>query len=147
MNPVYVEIGVRGADTIRRVAPLCKEAHGVDPMVPPTTEGFTYHQQTSDEFFAGWDGFADLVFIDGDHDAAQVCRDVQGAERVLSRDGLIVLHDTWPVEFGNTSADVCGTAYTVAQNIEAQVLWNVVTVRAFPGLTLIQRPHTDRFGG
>jgi hypothetical protein len=38
-------------------------------------------------------GLFDLVFIDGDHDAASVERDVLATLPLLARDGLIAFHD------------------------------------------------------
>ena len=43
----------------------------------------------------GKDGF-DIVFLDGDHSAAAVYREIPAALRILRPGGVIVLHDYFP---------------------------------------------------
>lgn len=38
----------------------------------------------------------DLIFLDGDHSASTVYREIPGALRVLRRNGLVLLHDYFP---------------------------------------------------
>lgn len=48
------------------------------------------------EYFAMCERKFDLIFLDGDHAAATVYREIPAALRVLNQDGVIVLHDYFP---------------------------------------------------
>lgn len=52
-------------------------------------------KQSSDDFFKTHFVKYDFIFIDGFHRDGQPLKDVQGAVQVLSKQGVIVLHDTW----------------------------------------------------
>ena len=64
---------------------------GVDPI-----EGGN-RRMTSDAFFAGNNRTFGLVFIDGAHAAHQVHRDIENALRWLEPNGIILLHDCFPI--------------------------------------------------
>lgn len=48
------------------------------------------------EYFATCERKFDIIFLDGDHAAATVYREIPAALRVLSQEGVIVLHDYFP---------------------------------------------------
>ena len=85
----YLEIGCLGDDTFRRID--ARHKVGVDPNSGGT------HRMTSDEFFAQNTDRFDLVFVDGNHAAPQVGRDLENALAVLNPGGCVVLHDTVPI--------------------------------------------------
>lgn len=129
MSPkVYVEIGVAQGLTMKKVEPHCGEAHGVD--LP----------QGSDEFFATWPQgkTMDLVFIDGDHHAAQVKKDVENAKARLSEYGVIAIHDTFPPSEENLRVTSCGDACTILEELETEG-WEMFTIPATYGVTLLRR--------
>lgn len=68
----------------------------VDPKVDTPSE--IQVQKTSDEYFDGLDGRTkfSLIFIDGDHHAQQVERDIVNAWQHLKKGGALVIHDVWP---------------------------------------------------
>ena len=114
----YLEIGVHDGENFLAVPSPQKV--GVDPSPNPRVPGIV--RQKSDEFFERVDlreGPFDLVFIDGDHAAEQVRRDVQGALHVLNERNpwaAVVLHDSNPVT-EDMAAEVahhrawCGTVW------------------------------------
>lgn len=61
-------------------------------------EGCTYIHETSDTYFGSLDGRTkfDIAFIDGDHHANQVERDIVNAWQHLKKGGALVIHDVWP---------------------------------------------------
>ena len=92
----YLEIGVRSRSNFDRVRAHRKT--GVDPAPGRSVT----HQMTSDEFFRNLDessapNLYDLVFIDGEHLADQVERDVANSLDRLAPGGAIVLHDCNPL--------------------------------------------------
>ena len=96
----YLEIGVQHGVNFQAIK--CQYKVGVDPVpqyeVDSIQEGQTF-KLTSDEFFKRAIGISDrfdLIFIDGLHHADQVLRDFNNAQKVLSPNGTIVLHDCHP---------------------------------------------------
>lgn len=71
------------------------------PVINPTGKQMFFFQQTSDSFFE--DGFikknkitVDFAFLDGMHLFEFLLRDFIAAEKVMSKDGVIALHDCCP---------------------------------------------------
>jgi hypothetical protein len=121
-------------------------AHGVDATLANLDErhglkGLPWvklHEQTSDDFFAAWDPArrADVVFVDGDHEATQVGRDVEHALAILAPDGVVIVHDTLPVKQEWADSN-CGDGWLVVESLRRAEGHQVFTVPLFPGLTLI----------
>jgi len=94
----YLEIGVNtpnqpGYSRDKIVVPLM---HGVDPN-PLSQADFV---MTSDEFFGSPPPvFYDVIFIDGLHLFEQCFRDILNATKLLTENGLIIVHDTRPVSW------------------------------------------------
>lgn len=55
------------------------------------------YKMTSDEFFKKNRDFFDIIFIDGLHTRKQVYRDIENSLKVLNEGGLILVHDTNPM--------------------------------------------------
>ena len=102
----YLEIGVSQGHCFKAVQASRKV--GVDP-IPPAPDvlmeaarpGVSYHQCTSDVFFAREAARAlptgvDVVFIDGLHTADQAYRDCINALGMLRPGGIVLLHDCLP---------------------------------------------------
>lgn len=93
----YLEIGVGPSE-----ATFGKIDVDVKVGVDPDVSGAHLYTTTSDEFFGlrGTWKFPeepfDLIFIDGEHEAAQALRDVEHALEILAPGGALVLHDCNP---------------------------------------------------
>lgn len=114
----YLEIGVDDPDnTFNHVK--AKKKVGVDPYNDKTgchawnpanketlIQGIDgeFVNKTSDEFFADLDKRTkfDLVFIDGMHTKEQVLKDIDNALNHLSKKGIIVVDDTYPMNIYET---------------------------------------------
>lgn len=84
----YLEIGYGSGYNFERIK--CKNKTSVDVKGKATFKG------TSDDFFKQNEDKFDVVFIDGDHTADQVRKDIINAMRFLEEDGVIAIHDTIP---------------------------------------------------
>lgn len=103
----YLEIGVFEGKTLRLPEPGTL-AIGVDPeprIAAPLPSGTTVHALTSDAYFADPACAAllaerriDFAFIDGLHTFEQTLRDFINVERFATRDTVVVLHDTYPID-------------------------------------------------
>ncbi len=123
---LYLEIGVRNAACFRQIRAPRKI--GIDPA-PISSDyklasGESFHQMTSDRFFAEQAGLAlngrriDVALVDGLHEFSQALRDVLHLEPLMSTRGLIFIHDCNPtcrehtkVGQGAWNGDVWKVAY------------------------------------
>jgi len=88
-NCRYLEIGIGNASAnFNKISAAVKDA--VDPVNPCN------HLMSSDAFFSSNTSQYDIIFIDGDHKAAQVIKDISNSLKCLSTDGIILLHDCNP---------------------------------------------------
>lgn len=105
---VYLEIGVETGRTLRLAGPATT-AVGIDPAprLPadaPLAGRVRVIAMTSQAFFADAEataslpGAIDLAFIDGDHRFPAVLHDFIAVEAHMAPDGIIALHDTWPLD-------------------------------------------------
>ena len=150
-DAVYVEIGVDRGYTLAYVASATGvRAEGCDVTLANldaslglrgparTLPNVTLREVRSDEFWKLTLLRPDVVFIDGDHDAQQVGRDVLGALDHLAPDGTIIVHDTHPVEQRFADSH-CGDGWKVMLDLPAHEL-QVFTLPLFPGLSFVGRP-------
>ncbi len=142
-KPTYIEVGVFQGDCLAKVAPLCGQAHGVDvsfDRLRHDVGAARLWQLPSDEFFDRYDGPApDVVFVDGDHEYEQARRDAQNALAILAPEGVLFLHDTWPVFRAATERLLCGGVHRVVEELQGDPTLEVATIRRWPGLSLVTR--------
>jgi hypothetical protein len=107
--------------------------------------GGQFWHMASNDFFREYDGPApSVVFIDADHRYEQARRDYLNAEAILIDDGVIFLHDTWPVEEANEEGT--GTVWKLGRELEQDERVNTFTFRRYPGLTMVQSSRLERYG-
>lgn len=133
---VYCEIGVKKGYTFNAIAPLVDLAIGIDPAgFTPETQGLQKLKKadvrlfpiTSDTFSSAHNpdfGLVfgerkiDFLFIDGDHSAKQVEKDlINFLPFVRENTGLIFLHDTYPANPELAVKGYCHDAWKVADQI------------------------------
>ncbi|MDQ3936608.1 MAG: class I SAM-dependent methyltransferase [Actinomycetota bacterium] len=150
-KPTYIEIGVYKGDCLAEVAPVCGEAHGVDvsfERLEFDVAGARLWEMTSDAFFESYDGpRPDIVFVDGDHAYEQARRDTHNALEILTAEGVLFMHDTWPVFRAATERMVCGGVHRVVEELQADERWEVATIRRWPGLSVVTRRGPALMGG
>ena len=142
-QPTYVEVGVFQGECLTQVAPLCGQAHGVDvsfERLKHDTAPARLWPMASDEFFERYDGPApDVIFVDGDHAYEQARRDARNALAIVAPEGVLFLHDTWPVFRAATERLLCGGVHRVVEELQADAALEVATIRRWPGLSLVTR--------
>ena len=101
-KPDYLEIGVKEGLSFLPVA--AKRKIAVDPEFKfdyrkNGKENETYHEITSDEYFATRnDNIDGVIFIDGLHTCSQVLRDIDNALKCMTSDSVIIVDDTSPLK-------------------------------------------------
>ena len=88
----YLEIGVRKGNNFNKINVDYKV--GVDPS--PLFESENLYKLTSDEFFKNNNTKFDIIFLDGLHLEDQVDKDISNSLKVLSNNGIIIMHDCNP---------------------------------------------------
>lgn len=85
----YLEIGVKEGENFNKI--VCEQKYGIDPNYSCD------YEMTSDKFFESCnsDRF-DIIFIDGDHKAEQVLRDIKNSLEHLNKKGTVLIHDCNP---------------------------------------------------
>ena len=112
----YLEIGVYDGKNFNKVrANITK---GVDPQLPKSLRNLNLLENvSSDEFFESNPHTKfDLIFIDGDHEAEQVEKDIVNSYKALNKGGMILLHDCNPPTYESQvvpriQGEYCGTVW------------------------------------
>jgi len=102
---LYLEIGVHEGHSLAFVDPATRTV-GVDPepKVDHANDNTTVVAATSDEFFANpaildvLGAPIDFAFIDGLHHFDQTLRDFINVERFMAPDGVVYIHDCFPID-------------------------------------------------
>ena len=82
---------------------------------------------------------AELIFIDGDHNADVVMQDFMLSTKLISPSGIIIIHDTYPRNLSFTTTDTCADSYLIPDRIKNLPQdFNIITIPVHPGLTIIQ---------
>jgi predicted O-methyltransferase YrrM len=144
----YLEVGVYRGETLRLVSKRGILSVGVDIdskaiKAISGIRGVTPFLGTVQEFSASRVGESpsfDLAFIDANHERKSVVEDFIAVEAMMSPNGFVLLHDTWPGSLEFTSQQLCGDAYLAVNDLRSIFAgWNFVTISKHPGLTIAQR--------
>jgi hypothetical protein len=96
----YLEIGAGDGYNFYNVKAKTKVG------VEPNSNGKDFIKYTSDEYFDMFENSKfDLIFIDGDHRAEQVIKDIENVVMHLTPKGIVVLHDCNPPTEQHASED------------------------------------------
>lgn len=145
---VYLEIGVLYGESLKLAQPPT-HAIGVDPEPRadhPWRTRTEVHAMTSSEYFAGGEAPAvSLALIDGEHGFRAALRDFRNIERRLAPGGVILIHDTIPLDEETSGAVRTTEFYTgdvwrmLAYLALCRPALDAVTVLAAPsGLTMVR---------
>lgn len=147
----YLELGVAAGDSLRPVlaaAPPTFRAVAVDvePINVSDSRVAIFHGTTA-EFFATeaarLDRQYDLVLIDAEHGETAVWADLRAVLPYVCEQGVICLHDTFPLTPALTSEDTCRDTWRVAEALGARTFLELeaMTLPVSPGITLIRKRH------
>lgn len=137
----YLEIGIQykaNWDLIK-----CQDKVGVEPSADEMHDDRII-KVTSDRYFANYNKTFDVIFIDGDHSASTVSRDLLNSFRVLNNGGTVVLHDTYPPIEEDTHPYRCGTVYEAVWQFRQNPGFDILTYQFDFGVCLMKRGQTDK---
>lgn len=145
---VYVELGVYQCTTFNRVQRYCSTSFAVDidisaeRFVKGNNSKFVHGDSDEASYLIQGLGLqVDFLFIDGDHRSDAVRRDLTNFMPLMTQDGLIFLHDTWPESERFSSDGYCSDSFRVPVEINQGALgdWTCVSIPVHPGLTICTR--------
>lgn len=149
---IYVELGIYHFNCFNKISPLVRgKAYAVDiadnRRLLVKHGHVDFHCCTTTEFYSTWSNEIkkeiDLIFIDADHSKDSVLQDVKNFLPWLREDiGVMVLHDTWPLNKKQTAPEYSGDCYLVPKILKEK-LGNNIELFTLPtpyGLTLIRKP-------
>jgi hypothetical protein len=142
----YLELGVITTDSLKEIKTYVDICVGVDIEKKENTDNVIFYNTTTDEFFRNNIQKFDIIFIDADHKFEQVKIDFENSLKILNEFGIIILHDTDPIDQRLISDDYCSDSYKIIDYIYMEHLeLNVIT---FPihetGLSFVMRKSDRR---
>lgn len=151
----YIELGLYEGETLTKVLPYVQEKGiGVDMVLSQSVKNINHpklikFEGKTDSFFAqqSIDEKFDLIFIDADHCFQSVLKDFKNSLNLLTRDGLIILHDTNPIDNKYFDKGYCGDSYKIVPVIENEYkdILNIFTMPLTEaGLSIITRKNSTR---
>jgi len=145
---VYVELGIFKCGLFNRMIPFAEQLIGVDAnpeagnhmarspkvrFVATTTSDFAQHLRNEPLSI-------DMMFIDADHSREAVEEDFVNFFPFVKPHGLILLHDTHPMDTAATSQDRCGDGYQTIERLSRKSeQFEMMTLPWHPGLTLCRK--------
>jgi predicted O-methyltransferase YrrM len=148
----YVELGLYQGETIRKVRPHANFLYGVD-MKPnhhldalKTYPNINIIYSTTDEFFKNNPNlFIDMAFIDADHCVESCQKDLENVLQRLNSGGVVILHDTDPINDALIDPGFCGDSYKIVNILENREDLNILTLPlSEPGLSVVTRKQDSR---
>lgn len=143
----YLELGVKRGTCFNAVAPLAEIAYGVDitdcyKYIKGNTNMF-WHHSTTTEFLNNHNEEEkfDLVFLDADHKHESSLDDFKRLLPLVNNNGLILLHDTYPVDKSFLSLSCCGDTYKTAAYIRKNFRddCEIVTLPFYYGVSIVRK--------
>ena len=147
---LYVEYGIRTGDCIKQVMPYCKKAWGVDSMHCSFSHpNYSFFNMDTRKFKTDIlerdKPVIDMAFIDACHQSDVVVEDFDDLFPYIIEDGLIFLHDTYPMSEKYTQPEYCNDCWKVP-NILKEKYGNtieILTLPIMPGLTMVKKVRKE----
>ena len=142
----YLELGVYDGVTLSKVSKHVNRVISVDIKDLRKEKVGEFHMKTTDEFFTTFNEKIDVIFIDADHNFESVKKDFINSFNLLSEFGMIILHDTDPIEPMYLDSGYCGDSYKMDHWVREN--YDYLDVMTLPiteaGLTLVKRKKDKR---
>lgn len=145
---VYLEFGIRSGHVFHEMIKKFPNTRciGVDLCVNNKNLGETYEMSTDDfskKILPQLNCLIDLCFIDADHSHEQSYKDFINIFDYVAEDGLVIFHDTYPINEMYTQSDWCNDAYKTPWKIRHELFkfCELVTLPIQPGLTILRKSN------
>jgi len=153
---IYLELGVRDSPVLVEMHKHAKKIIGIDLQldrnyintlknkVSSDFDKYTFIETSTDRYFEsikGTDICFDMVFIDADHCHTSSLRDFDNVFPYVNEDGIILLHDTYPINDTFVQPRFCGDSYKTAEYIRKNYhdKCEIFTMPVQPGLSIVRK--------
>jgi len=142
----YLELGVYDGITLSKVSRYVDRIISVDIKDIRTEKIGEFHLKTTDDFFIDFNEMVDVIFIDADHNFESVKKDFINSLKILNEFGMIILHDTDPMEERLIEPRYCSDSYKMDVWIrENYTDFDIMTLPiSEAGLSLVKRKKDKR---
>ena len=148
----YLEVGIHHCGLFNKMIPFADNLFGVDTN--PASAYFMnksnkvkFFNSTSASFFEEAierNEKFDFIFIDADHSKDAVKLDFAMSMKCLSDQGILVLHDTFPINEAATSRERCDDGYLAIEELGKVVSdYELVTIPIHPGVTICRKRRSQ----
>jgi len=146
----YVELGLYKCQVFNRVSKIADISIGIDiepdavALMKKSTNNYFIGKSTADaldkvENILGGKGI-DMIFIDADHSRESVLTDFNNYFPLVNENGLILMHDAYPMSEEMTSKGYCGDGYKAIYELSLQRdTFELVTIPHHPGLAICRK--------
>ena len=142
----YLEVGVYRGGLFNRVVPFVERATAIDVDLESKkfisrSSKVTFIHSESKIFWESYNGDKfDFIFVDGNHSKEVVMSDFEGAISLLEWEGMLLLHDTYPLNLEATRKDRCNDGYLAIQELNLNCNeYEFVTIPLHPGVTIVRK--------
>lgn len=154
INPtIYVELGLYQGETLSKVLPHVGKCFGVDIKTNEHLENLENNYKNkliityckTNVFFETFDAKIDMAFIDADHCFESALCDFNNVFNLLSDNGIIIIHDTDPIDNKYMDFGYCGDSYKLTPLLEKRDDINIITLPLTEaGLSIIMKKNSSR---
>jgi len=148
----YLELGIFHCGLFNKMIPYAETLIGVD--LDPKAGSFMTKATKASFVCARTDDFAamlrrdpmafDMIFIDADHSKEAVEADFRNFMSFLNPHGLLLLHDTHPLDLAATERLRCDDGHAAIGSLSRQCdEWEMITIPVHPGLTMCRKRTTQ----
>jgi len=124
----YLELGIEYGININELKNIVDVCVGVDINKPKNINGIEFFEMTTDDFFEINNRKFDIIFIDANHKYEQVLIDFKNSLNILNKFGIIIIHDTDPIEKELLEEYHCHDSYKIIDYIQKQRSLNIITL-------------------
>ena len=108
------------------------------------------HRMPTDQLAAEWAQHAtpiDFLYIDADHSAAQSLKDFENFTPYLRPNGLVLMHDTFPLSEEHEQLQFSGTVFRTARYIKEhrQADFEIATIPYLSGVSIVRKSGAKYF--
>lgn len=143
----YLELGLYDFSNLAEIAKVVESVVGVECKIwtRRIIENARIFEMTTDEFFAQNTEKFDLIFIDADHCYDSVLKDLNNSLQCITDDGIILMHDTDPMDIEHTADGYCSNSYLIHDYLQGRSDLMYVTLPIEDaGITIVARKNSRR---
>lgn len=144
----YLELGIFHCGLFNQMIPFAGDLTGVD--IAPEAGSYMAASPKAKFVCSSTDDYAaklrqtgaqfDMIFIDADHSKQAVTSDFSNYLPLLRPHGILMLHDTHPIDQAATDQARCGDGYQAIEGFSRQSdEWEMMTIPVHPGLTICRK--------